>query len=322
MLWWKVAPRLSLILLTAIAYFPTLHAGFIWDDNAYVTHNQQLRTVDGLGIIWFQPGGVPHVQYYPLTLSTFWLEYHLWGLRPAGYHLVNVLLHGLNAVLLAGVLWRLAVPGAWLATALFALHPVHVESVAWITERKNVLSGLFYLLSLGAALHVFLPAAATTQRQRAWGWYLLAVVFFACALLSKTVTCSLPAVLVLLIWWKRGWPTRQDWLLLAPLFALGAGLSLLTVWMEKSVLNAAGEDFRFSALARCLIAGRALWFYAGKLAWPTDLSYIYPRWHIDPSAIWQYAFPLGVLAVGVGLWAARSKLGRGPLVACCFFAGS
>ncbi|MGD8313778.1 MAG: hypothetical protein PVI17_03470, partial [Syntrophobacterales bacterium] len=134
-----------IVLLTLLAYIPAMRGGYIWDDNAHITDNVVLRTSDGLAKIWFDPKVLP--QYYPLVHTTFWVEYHLWQMHPFGYHLVNVVLHAFNAILLLFVLRYLRVPGAWLAAALFALHPVHVESVAWITERKNVLSGFFYLAS-------------------------------------------------------------------------------------------------------------------------------------------------------------------------------
>jgi protein O-mannosyl-transferase len=134
-------PALLLVVAVLIAYLPALQGGYIWDDNRYVTENPILPQPDGLAAIWTDPGAT--IQYYPMVFTTFWLEYRLWGLNPLGYHATNILLHALSALLLWAILRRLAVPGAWLAAALFALHPVHVESVAWVTERKNVLSGLF-----------------------------------------------------------------------------------------------------------------------------------------------------------------------------------
>src|SRR5216684_8061750 len=232
----RFAAGAALVVLTLVAYIPAAGCGFIWDDDAYVTNNRTLRTAAGLQDIWLKPGSVP--QYYPLVFSSFWVEYHLWELAPAGFHWVNALLHGLNVALLWLILSRLGVPGAWFAAAIFALHPVHVESVAWITERKNVLSGLFYLAALLAYLQFVLPApgaglltrpkasrrvqqtlAERASAERAasrspfsvlrslfsagsWGWYGLALILFLCALLSKTVACSLPAALFLLLWWK------------------------------------------------------------------------------------------------------------------------
>ena len=311
--------------MTLVAYAPAIRAGFVWDDDAYVTANRTLRTLDGLRRIWFEPGAVS--QYYPLVFTGYWLEYRLWGLQPMGYHVVNVLLHALGAVLLWRVLLRLDVPGAWLAAALFALHPVHVESVAWVTERKNVLSGVFYLGTALAYLRFAadsLPQAmgATRSTHRRWRWYGLALVLFVGALLSKTVTCSLPAALLLVLWWTRERITRRDVLPLVPLFITGAALALLTIRLEKVHVGATGADWDLSLLARCLIAGRALWFYAGKLAWPAALTFVYPRWDIDPQVWWQYLFPIAALAVVAALYGYRRQLGSGPLVAVLFFAGT
>jgi hypothetical protein len=192
-LWLAVA----LVALTLIAYYPAIRGGFIWDDDRYVTDNALLRSVDGLGKIWFKPGAT--IQYYPLVFTTFWIERHLWGLAPAGYHVVNVVLHAASAFLVYLIMRGLAVRGAVVVALLFALHPVHVESVAWITERKNVLSGLFYLAAAFVYLRAngWLTSADARPSPRA---YAATLALFACALLSKTVTATLPAALLLVIW--------------------------------------------------------------------------------------------------------------------------
>ena len=315
---WRFA--LLLLAIALVAYQPVLrHAGFVWDDDFYVTENPALRSVEGLKGIWIKPGTT--VQYYPLVFTSFWGEYHLWGLQPFEYHLVNILLHALNALLLWQVLRRLEIPGAWLAALIFAIHPVQVESVAWITERKNVLSGLFYLLAALAYLRFRPLTNAKPSGARDWRAYPLVIALFLAALLSKTVTCSLPAALLLLVWWKTGRVGKRDALPLAPLFVLGAALGLVTIQMEKHA-GATGVEWTLSFVQRCLVAGRALWFYAGKLFWPQQLTFIYPRWEIDAGAAWQYLFPVAVLAVLIALWSLRSRIGRGPLAAVLFFAGT
>jgi tetratricopeptide (TPR) repeat protein len=309
---------LLLLGMVCLAYLPAGRGDFIWDDDEYVVNNQTLRNLPGLEQIWWQPRSTP--QYYPLVFSTFWVEYHLWGLEPVGYHWVNIILHGLNSGLLFLVLRRLGVPGAWLAGAIFALHPVHVESVAWITERKNVLSGLFYLSSFLAFTRFSAPEP--DQKAGGWSWYVLALVMYVAALLSKTVTCSLPAVLVLVWWWKRGRLEQRELLALAPMFVVGLVLALNTVRLEKHQVGALGEDWNFTPVERCLIAGRALWFYADKLIWPHPLIFNYPRWHIDASQPWQYFFPGAAVLVLAILFLARNRLGKGPLAACLIFAGT
>jgi tetratricopeptide (TPR) repeat protein len=303
--------------MTLAAYWPATGCGFIWDDDDYVEQNLLLRSTEGLGQIWLDVGATP--QYYPLVHTSYWLEYRLWEDDPRGYHVVNMLLHALAAVLLWRVLKVLDVPGAWLAAAVFALHPVHVESVAWITERKNVLSGVFYLAS--ALLYLRLTLRTGEERPSRW-LYAGALALFVCALLSKTVTCSLPAALLLVLWWKRGRLGWQDVRLLAPFFALGVAFGLLTIWMEVHRVGAQGTTWDLTFIDRCLIAGRALGFYAGKLIWPWPLMFVYPRWQIDAGAWWQYLFPIATAGVVIALWLTRNRLGRGPLVAVLLFAGT
>jgi Flp pilus assembly protein TadD len=310
--------------MVVASYACALRADFIWDDDAYVTKNTTLESVDGLRRIWFELGAVP--QYYPLVHTTFWIERHLWGLDPVGYHAVNIALHAAGVLLVWRLLLRLEVPGAWLGAALFAVHPVEVESVAWITERKNVLSLPLALLSMLAYFRFAPPEedAVGTTSQRSphrWRWYAAALLLFTCAALSKTVVVTMPAVLLVIVWWKRGRITARDAIPLVPFFAVGLALGMVTVWMEKHFVGAVGEEWSLTPVERVLLAGRVLWFYAAKLAWPYPLAFFYPRFAIDQAVWWQYLFPLAALLVMGGLWYARDRLGRGPLAAVLIFAG-
>jgi len=310
-------PAAAIVALAMVAYLgPLAQAGFVWDDDMYVVNNPTLRTLGGLRDIWLEPRSLP--QYYPLVHTTFWVEYRLWGLDPRGYHLVNLLLHTGSALFLWTLLRRLAVPGAWLAAAVFAVHPVHVESVAWITERKNVLSTVLYLASALSLLSFF----GIGERPRSWGRYALGCALFLGALWSKTVTASLPAALLLVLWWKKPRLGVRDVLPLLPLFVLGAGFGLTTAWLEKHHVGAQGDAWDLGFVERCLIAGRALWFYAAKLVWPHNLTFIYPRWTIDARQALPYFFPAGAAAVLLALWLRRDRLGKGPLVGALFFAGT
>jgi tetratricopeptide (TPR) repeat protein len=300
-----------LFVVTFIVYLPALRGGFIWDDDWHVT-KPELRSLHGLWRIWSEVGAT--AQYYPLLHSAFWVEYRWWGDDVMGYHLANILLHAGAACLVVAIMRRLALPGAWLAGFIFALHPVCVESVAWISEQKNTLSAVFYL---GAAL-VYLRF----DQQRRWPQYFLATGLFALALLSKTVTATLPAALLVVFWWQRG---RLSWkrevLPLVPWFVLGAGGGLFTAWVERRLIGAEGADFQLTLLGRGLLAGRVGWFYLGKLVWPTDLIFIYPHWTVSPALWWQYLFPLGVMVLAVGLWLWARRC-RGPLAAFLFFLGT
>ncbi|GJQ27441.1 MAG: O-GlcNAc transferase [Phycisphaerae bacterium] len=328
---WFAGPLL--VALVFVAYLPAISAGFIWDDDHYVTQNPVLRTQDGLNRIWFDLGATP--QYYPLVHTSFWIEYRLYRLNPIGYHAVNILLHAANAVVLWQLLRRLHLRGAWLAATLFALHPISVESVAWVTERKNVLSAFFYLTAaivyirwmqrrgdLDVGTPPSPPQTATASRATGRKTYLLALALFVCALLSKTVTASLPAAILLIAWWKTGRLTRRQVLPTLPMFALAIAAAALTAWMERSEVGAEGADWNFSIADRFLIAGRACWFYLAKLLWPHPLVFIYPRWTIDDSQWWQYAFPVAAVALIATLFVLRHRIGRGPLTAALFFGGT
>ena len=232
-----------------------------------------------------------------------------------GYHLVNVAWHALAACLVVQIVRRLELPGAWLAGFVFALHPVCVESVAWISEQKNTLSAVFCLAAALAYLRF-----DKTRRTRQ---YVLASALFVAALLSKTVIATLPAALLVVLWWKKQGKLR--WRLdsgpLVPWFAIGAGAGLFTAWMEKTFIGAQGGDFVLTMLQRFLLAGRVICFYAGKLIWPSNLMFTYPHWTINASDWRQYLFPLGVLGVGLGLWGIARK-NRGPLAGFLIFVGT
>lgn len=305
---WFLAALAAAVLL---AYQPVFTAGFVWDDDAHLTA-PALRSWAGLARIWTEPGATQ--QYYPLLHSLFWLEHRLWGDHAPAYHLTNLVLHAFAAGLFGLLLRRLAVPGAWLAAALFALHPVHVESVAWISEQKNTLSAVFYL---GAAL-VWLRFDADRRPRHYW----LATGLFGLGLLTKTVVATLPAALLVLCWWRRG---RVDWHQdvrpLAPWFLLGAAAGLFTAWVERHLIGAAGAAYELSWLQRALLAGRTVWFYPGKLLWPADLMFIYPRWTIDPSRMLHWLPLAGAFTVTGWLWAMRGRT-RAPLAAWLLFGGT
>lgn len=304
----------ALVAMPLLAYAPALSAGFIWDDDAYVTANRALRDGYGLWRIWTQPGAVP--QYYPLTFTSLWLQWQLAGDTPLSYHLVNVLLHGVNAVLVWTVLRWLGVPGAWWTAALFALHPVHVESVAWVTERKNVLSGVFFF----GALAAWLRGEGIGGPPARWG-STVALTAFGAALLSKTVACTLPGALGLVLWW-RGELSVSALRRLVPMIGLGLGLATVTIWMERHHVGAVGADWALAPIDRVLVAGRAAWFYAASLVWPVNLSFNYPRWQLNPADPIQLAYPVALVAGLAGLLLAAPRIGRGPFVAVAFFVGT
>lgn len=310
-----LSPRLLgvvLLFVTLTAYLPALSAGFIWDDQPGHVTRPELQSLDGLVRIWIEPGATQ--QYYPLLHSAFWLEHQLWGDAPFGYHLVNLLLHATAGCLFAAVLRRLVVPGATVAALLFALHPVCVESVAWVSEQKNTLSLVLYLCAALAYLRF------ETDRRPAR--YFLATAFFVAALLSKTVTATLPAALLVLAWWQRGQLSlRRDIVPLLPWFAGSTLAAITTASFEHALIGAQGADFALTGAQRLLLAGRAVWFYLGKLLLPLDLAFIYPRVLPDPNDLVAWLYPVSALLFLAGLvW--HSRRARGPLAAALLFGGS
>lgn len=314
---------LLLIAATFVAYLPVLHAGFIWDDDAHISSNQALYSWTGLRQIWTTPGAT--MQYYPLSFTVFWVDYHLWGLQPMGYHLQNVLLHSLAAILLWQTLKRLRVQGAWLAGAIFALHPVNVMSVAWATELKNTLAGTLVL----AAFWAYLRFAGLGVYDRGgkdgtstapdWRFYFLSLALFQLALFAKTAVSFLPITLLLVLWWQRSrWRWNDVWPVL-PMFGMGMLIGQVTFYVEHHSGGATGNEFNFDGLHRLLVSGRSFWFYLEKLFCPRDLAFIYPRWHIDPGIWWQWLFPLATAGVLVGSWLMRDRLGKGLFVALLHF---
>ena len=300
------------------AYHPALHGGPLWDDFSHITV-PELRSFNGLWRVWTEIGATQ--QYYPLLHSAFWLEHRLWGDAFLGYHIANVVFHSASAVLFVLILRTLGVPGASLAGVIFALHPVAVESVAWISEQKNTLSAMFYL----ASAYVFLrnPRNPRDPRDLRDPRYWVAFALFLCALLTKTVTATLPAALLLVVWWRDGrLDRRRDVQPLVPWFILSAIAALFTAWFERSIIGAMGEDFALTVMQRVLLAGRVVWFYLGKLFWPQNLMFVYPRWDIDVSVWWQYVFPVAAIALAGALAVLARRSYRGPLAGYLYFCGT
>jgi tetratricopeptide (TPR) repeat protein len=311
--WWHAPIGLTLILLaTILAYAPALNGGVLWDDNEHLI-KPELQSITGLYRIWFDIGATQ--QYYPLLWTAFWLEHKLWNDSVLGYHAVTLLWHMLAVLLVYFNLTKLKIPGALLAAAIFALHPVMVESVAWISEQKNTLSAVFCLSAMLAYLNF--------DESRRSPYYVTAMTLFALGLMTKTpITATLPATLLVIFWWQRGnlsW--KRDVIPLIPFFALGVMGGLVTAWFEQEVLGAEGADFELTFLQRSLLACRVVWFYLSKLLWPAKLVFIYPRWDINPREWWQWLFPIATLGAFVGLWFMR-RWWRGPLATWLIFVGT
>ena len=302
-----------LVVCTLLAYQQAWRAGFIWDDDAHLTKNPCIVGPLGFAGIWTTSAAT----YYPLTLTSFWIQHALWGLNPTLYHLVNVLMHAASAVVLFAVLRKLAIPGALLAAGIWALHPVQVESVAWITELKNTQSCFFYLLAILFFLKWRdLHRSGTGGNEGRYGVALLCAI---CAILSKSSTVMLPVVLGLCWWWQeRRW--RWSYVIrLAPFLIISLAASAWTIWEQKHHSGALGPEWNQTLAERIIIAGKVIWFYLGKLAWPHPLVFIYPRWEInarEPAAYLPFA--AATLAFLV-LWWRRQRWARPAFFASAYF---
>ena len=304
-------PLIVLIALAVGCMLPAINAGFVWDD-IYLTRSKTVPELAGLVDIWLSPRShLPEIHYWPVTYSSFWLEYRFWGFWPAGFHIVNLLLHAAVTCLVWNILVRLDVPGAWLAAAIFAVHPVHVEAAAWVIGRKDLLAALLYLIS--ASLWIRLEFE--TPRNRL-GVLVGAVAVYGLAILSKTTAVTLPAGLAILYWWKCGNLSFKLVRSLLPFVIVGG----LVAGGETYYYHSQGEvGIDLTVAERLIVASKALLFYTGKLLVPVNLTNVYPLWEIHSSDPVQWLYPAAVVAALLLLWSARSRIGHGPLAATLFF---
>ncbi|MGD0653690.1 MAG: tetratricopeptide repeat protein [Thermoguttaceae bacterium] len=316
-----------IILLAFIAYFPSINGGFIMDDDGLLTNNDIIRTPSGLYRFWCTTEAI---DYWPATNSTFWIEWRLWGMNATGYHFTNLILHIVEALLIWIILRKLAIPGAFLAALIFAVHPVNVESVAWIAQRKNLMAMLFFLLSILWYLKADMPTTSNgglREREKTFSsfilhpssfhfWYWLSLLAFLIAMLSKGSVAVLPALLLGIIWWLRIL-TWRDLVRTAPFFIVAAILTSVNVWFQT---HGSGEVLRNAGFAaRILGAGSMIWFYLYKAIFPVDLSFIYPLWDIPVNQFLCWLPLFAALAVTGILWAYRKSLSRPFLFAWGFF---
>ncbi len=303
---WALPAGIALLLLASLlVYWPALHGPFIWDDQINIDRNPLVRSDRGLVGIWTAAAGA--YDYYPVTWSAWWLQWRAFGRETTGYHVIQLLLHVATCAALWRVLARLNVPGAFVAAMIFAVHPVNVETVAWISEQKNTLSLLLALTSLLLYLD---GREGDGGRGAYWG----SAVAFALALLAKPSVVPLPAVFIVIGWW-RGRPLSRELVAALPMFALAAVISAVTVYVHHTRgiqdVFVRGDGFA----ARLAGAGMAVAFYLSKLVVPVHLSFVYPRWSIDPRTVRAW-LPLAWLVVTLLLLLYGKRWwGRGPAAA-------
>ncbi len=317
-----------LVVTTCMAYLPALRGGFILDDDIYVTNNRLLTAPDGLYGLWLT---TEPIDYYPISNSTLWIEWRLWGLHPTGYHVTNLLLHIAAALLVWTVLRNLSIPGAYLAALLFAVHPVNIESVAWISQRKGVLAMVFFLLSILWYLKV-VPQSPDSDESRVaeqsnrlcdpnWGrWHWLSLLAFLLAMLSKGSVATLPLVLLLIVWWQRRQITMWDLTGIAPFFLAAVLLSGVNIWFQSHNVDDVIRSVSFGE--RLLGAGAVAWFYLSKALLPINLVFVYRQWHIEVDNLRWWLPLLAALGVTVVLWRKRGNCWGRPLLFAWGFFGA
>lgn len=304
-----------IIIATGIAYFPAIRGEFIFDDFMNLTENRLVQSSDGPYKFWFT---TEPVDYWPVFNTALWIEWRLWKTNPIGYHLSNLLLHVGAALLIWRILQRLSIPGAFLAALLFAVHPVNVESVAWITQLKNLLAMLFLLLSILLYLQSETRRSTFGRRDARPGadrWYGLSLVAFVLAALSKGSVVILPALLLGIVRWLRPL-TKRDLLRIAPFVLVGAGFLATNVWFQARLAkDIPGEGL----VERLLTGGAVVWFYLYKALLPVNLMFFYPRWHVSATQLWWWLPLLAVVGVTLLLWMNRHRWGRPLLFAWGYF---
>jgi protein O-mannosyl-transferase len=319
-----------IVIAAFLAYLPSLNGGFVLDDNKLLTENKLVKASDGLFRLWCT---TEPYDYWPVTNTTFWIEWRLWGMNPTGYHVTNLLLHIVESLLIWLILRKLSIPGAFLGGVIFALHPVNVESVAWIAQRKNTMAMLFFLLSiLFYFKQEFLPPFSQNSPSRSswppaprlWSlasgssslWYWLSLAAFLLAMLSKGSVAVLPALLLVIVWWLRPL-TKWELLQTAPFFLIAVVLAGVNVWFQT---HGTGDVIRNAGLTeRLLGAGGIVWFYLYKALLPINLIFVYPQWHIETdNLLWWLPLLAALFVTGV-LWWYRRGWSRPYLFAWGFF---
>jgi Flp pilus assembly protein TadD len=286
-------------------YSPAYHGDWLWDDDQLLTANPvvQSGTLQGLSKLWFKPDGA---DFFPLSYTALWAQWPFFKNQPTGYHATTITLHVIASLLLWALLYRMRVPGAWLSSLIFAIHPVAVESVAWVSETKNTLSLPLFLLSCLC----WVVQDEEREGPRRTRFYLLSIVLFLLAMLAKTSMVGLPVLLLLHAWWKRGTVTLQDVIRAAPFFLISLVLGIITIQYQHGRAIGAEKILVGGVASRIATAGMAILFYLKQIVWPVNLLPIYPRWEVDPPKAWQFlAWPV-IAAAAAWLWANRGTADR------------
>jgi len=330
--WQNLLLQAAIIILAGLwIYSPTYHGEWLWDDDQLVWQNAvvQSTSLRGLAKLWFNPDGA---DFFPLSYTALWAQWPFFHDQPTGYHITTIVLHIVASLLLWALLDRMRIPGAWLSGLLFAIHPVAVESVAWVSETKNTLSLPFFLLSCLCWVMQDEDQNEDQNEYRAehhddekdgggrrTALYLASIVFFLLAMLAKTSMVAMPVVLLLHAWWKRGEVTIVDLIRSAPFFMISLALGIITCRYQWSRAIGAETIIVGGVASRIATAGMAILFYLKQIVWPINLLPIYPKWAVDPPKPEQFlAWPV-IFAATAWCWMNRGTWGRHALFALGFF---
>ena len=286
-------------------YSPAYHGDWLWDDDQLLTANPTVQSgsLQGLAKLWFNPDGA---DFFPLSYTALWAQWPFFGPRPTGYHVTTIVLHVIGSLLVWALLHRMRIPGAWLSGLIFAIHPVAVESVAWVSETKNTLSLPLFLLSCLC----WVVQDDEHESPRRTRFYVLSIVFFLLAMLAKTSMVGLPVLLLLHAWWKRGMVALQDVIRAAPFFLISIVLGIITIQYQHGRAIGAEKILVGGVASRIATAGMAILFYLKQIVWPVNLLPIYPRWEVDPPKAWQFlAWPV-IAGAAAWIWTNRGTADR------------
>ena len=318
-----VIPVAAISALCLLVYYPLHAAGFIWDDGYWILNDPAMHHWWDLRFVWFDP--MTFMQYYPLSVTAYFLQWQLWGSDALGFHTVSFLLQVINAVFLWRILRRLRLRAAWLAAAIFAIHPVVVESVAWVVEQKNLISGFLVLAAVWSWIRFAGLDGPDEQLESGapvyqWRFFAAALTCYFLAVCAKTFVCALPAAILILTWWKLGRITRKHLVAGVPWFVITAGAGWMAAWRERNGAGAHGNAYHFTLFQHLVIAGKDIWFYVGKLFWPHPILMVYPRWQVHGFTTIDLLYPLTAALVAVGSFALRKRFGRGLFAATAIYA--
>ncbi|MDD5614048.1 MAG: tetratricopeptide repeat protein [Candidatus Omnitrophica bacterium] len=303
----KSAQIFILIILPVLIYSKSVNNGYIWDDDVHIYKNAQIKDFNGLKTIWSKN---TTNQYYPLTITFFWLAEKAWGLNPKGYHAMSIVFHIANTLLLFWAVKKLFGPLAFIGALIFAIHPIQVETVAWATEFKNILALFFFLLALLSYLKF--------DNNKKSKDYIITIGLFLCAVLSKHIAVCFAFIPMAYKWQREGKIGLREIKISMPFLSIGLLMGAIAVISELYQVGARGEEWSLSIIQRLMLWGQSSWFYIYKTLLPINFMFFYPKWDIDPGRALQW-LPSLALVSAILLWASKYRVNRNIFTVLIFY---